>query len=200
VPSSSYAPTNIQAAMRTLSLSPHDDQWYMDTGATSHMTTNRGNLTSYFNMSNNIIVGSGQNIPVIGCGNASLPNFSHPLKLPNVLHAPKLIKNLIFVRKFTIDNDVSIEFDHFGFFVKDFHTGILLMRCKSYGDLYPVATRPPTTTLPPSTFAALSTELWHNCLGHPGATILSSLHRDNFLQCNKSRTISFVIHVLLGNK
>ncbi|GAU11418.1 hypothetical protein TSUD_344090 [Trifolium subterraneum] len=39
---SSYAPTDIQAAMHTLSLAPPDEQWYMDTGATSHMTANRG--------------------------------------------------------------------------------------------------------------------------------------------------------------
>jgi hypothetical protein len=185
----SYSPTDIQDAMHTRSLSPPDDQWYMDTGATSHMTANGGNLTSYFNMSNNIIVGSGQNIPVIGCGHASLHNSPHPLKLPNVLHAPKLIKNLISVRKFTIDNDVSVEFDPFGFSVKDFQTGQLLMRCNSSGDLYPIATRPPSTAQPPSTYAALSTELWHNRLGHPGAHILSSLHRDNFLICNKSRNI-----------
>lgn len=57
------------------------------------MTSNRGNLTSYFNMNNNIIVSGGQNIPAIGCGHASLPNSLHPLKLPNVLHEPKLIKN-----------------------------------------------------------------------------------------------------------
>ncbi|MCI08058.1 hypothetical protein A2U01_0029130, partial [Trifolium medium] len=36
--SSSYAPTDNQAAMHTFS-SP-DNQWYMDTGATSHMTAN----------------------------------------------------------------------------------------------------------------------------------------------------------------
>ncbi|MCH87473.1 hypothetical protein A2U01_0008343, partial [Trifolium medium] len=35
-----YASTNIQAAMHTLSMAPPDDQWYMDTGATSHMTAN----------------------------------------------------------------------------------------------------------------------------------------------------------------
>jgi histone deacetylase 1/2 len=150
-------------------------------------------------MSNNITVGSGQNIPIVGCGHASLPNSSHPLKLPNVLHAPKLIKNLIFVRKFTIDN-LSVEFDSFGFSVKDFQTGILLMRCNSFDDLYPIATRPPTTTLPPSTFTVLSTQLWHNRLGHPGATILRSLHRDNFLQCNKSRNNFFYNSCPLGKQ
>jgi hypothetical protein len=66
----SYASTDTEAAMHTLSLAPSDDQWYMDTGATSHMTANGGNLTSYSNMSNNIIVGSGHNIPIIGRGNA----------------------------------------------------------------------------------------------------------------------------------
>ncbi|PNY04738.1 retrovirus-related Pol polyprotein from transposon TNT 1-94 [Trifolium pratense] len=69
----SYSPTDIQTAMHTLSLSPPDDQWYMDTGATSHMTANEGQL---------------------------------------------------------------------------------LMRCNSSGDLYPVATRPPSTTQSPSTYAA----------------------------------------------
>jgi len=80
--------------MHTLSMTPPDEQWYMDTGATSHMTANRGNLTSYFNISNHIIVGSGHNISVISRGNALLTNSHTPLALKNVLHAPKLIKNL----------------------------------------------------------------------------------------------------------
>jgi hypothetical protein len=47
-----YTPTDIQVAMQTLSIAPPDEQWYMDTRATSHMTANRGNLTSYSNISN----------------------------------------------------------------------------------------------------------------------------------------------------
>ncbi|MCI98205.1 hypothetical protein A2U01_0119508, partial [Trifolium medium] len=31
---------NSQAAMHTSFISPTDDQWYMDNGATSHMTDN----------------------------------------------------------------------------------------------------------------------------------------------------------------
>jgi hypothetical protein len=68
----SYTPTDIQATMHTLSLAPPDEQWCMDMGATSHMIANRGNLRSYSNISNHIIVGSGHNIPVIGHGNALL--------------------------------------------------------------------------------------------------------------------------------
>ncbi|KAJ9551061.1 hypothetical protein OSB04_015106 [Centaurea solstitialis] len=157
--------------MHTLSVAPPDDQWYMDTGATSHMTANGGNLTSYSHMSKNqnITVGSGHYIPINGYGNASLPNLYPPLTLKNVLHAPKLIKNLVSVRKFTIDNDVSIEFDPLGFTVKDLQTGMHLMRCNSKGDLYPITSTPFIGTSPPTAFAALSPELWHNRLGHPGA-------------------------------
>lgn len=80
--------------MHTFSISPPDDQWYMDNVANSHMTGNGGNLTSYFNMSNNINVGNVHHIPVIGCGHASLPNS---LTLKNVLHVPKLIKKILFL-------------------------------------------------------------------------------------------------------
>ncbi|MCI03821.1 hypothetical protein A2U01_0024862, partial [Trifolium medium] len=38
--SSSYAPTDIRTAKHTFSISPPDDQWYMDNGATCHMTGN----------------------------------------------------------------------------------------------------------------------------------------------------------------
>ncbi|XP_021725246.1 DNA-binding protein K10-like [Chenopodium quinoa] len=37
-----YAPTDVEAALHTLSLAPPDDNWYMDTRATSHMTSNQG--------------------------------------------------------------------------------------------------------------------------------------------------------------
>jgi len=56
------------------------------------MMANRGNLMSYFNTSNNIIVRSGHNILVIGYGHASLPTSPYSFNLQNVLHAPKLIK------------------------------------------------------------------------------------------------------------
>ncbi|AES71556.1 hypothetical protein MTR_3g079230 [Medicago truncatula] len=36
----SYTPIAIQSTMHTLSRTPHDDQWYMDTGTTSHMSVN----------------------------------------------------------------------------------------------------------------------------------------------------------------
>ena len=69
-------PTDIEAAMDTLSITSPDPNWYMDTGATSHMMSTSGNLTSYFNMSNHrgITIGNGQSIPIRGYGQINLPS------------------------------------------------------------------------------------------------------------------------------
>jgi hypothetical protein len=153
------SPTNIEHALNTLNLAQPDPSWYMDTGATSHMTSSQGNLSSYFKLSKNnkIIVGNGHSVPIYGLGSTQLETPHPPFVLNNVLHAPNLIKNLVSIRKFTTDNQVSIEFDPFGFSVKDFQTGMPLMRCESQGDLYPITNHHNTNkTKHPSTFAALS--------------------------------------------
>jgi Pol polyprotein len=106
-----YAPTDITAAMHTMPLNPPDDNWYMDTGARSHMTSHPGTLSSYFYLSNNnrhIIVGSGQNIPIHGCGRTLLSSLNPPLALQNVLHAPNLIKNLISLQTSALSSSSSI--------------------------------------------------------------------------------------------
>ena len=103
--------------MHTLSLYNPDDNWYMDSGATSHMTTNPGTLTSYSSLSNHngIIVDNGSTVPIRCFDHTSLSHPNPNFRLPNVLHAPSLVKNLISVHKFTTDNHVSIEFDPYGF-------------------------------------------------------------------------------------
>lgn len=64
-------------------------------------------------VNNSVVVGNGCNVPIKGYGHTSL--HKNTLHLNNVLHVPKLVKNLISVRKFTSDNSVSIEFDPLGF-------------------------------------------------------------------------------------
>ena len=66
-------------------------------------------------LNNAIVFGNGNMILVHGHGQHSFPFSQKPLLFKNVLHAPKLIKYLTYVRKFTHDNMVSIEFDPFGF-------------------------------------------------------------------------------------
>ncbi|GKB94368.1 hypothetical protein Tco_0980505, partial [Tanacetum coccineum] len=112
-PTTSYAPTDIETAMHTMTLNPPNENWYMDTGATSHMTASPGKLWSYFNLSDSkhIIVGNGHKIPIRGYGHTTLRHSSRPLFLKNVLHAPTLIKNLVSVCRLSVDDNISLDFD-----------------------------------------------------------------------------------------
>jgi len=55
-----------------------------------------------------------------------------------VLVSPQLIKKLISVRQFSIENNCSVEFDPYGFSVKDLKTRSVIVRCNSSGPLYPL--------------------------------------------------------------
>jgi len=92
-----------------------------------------------------------------------IPTAHSPLRLNNVLVSPPLVKNLISIHTLTRDNNVSVEFDPFGFSIKDLPTHTVLLRCNNHGELYPLAPSPPealVTTAP-------TIELWHQRLGHP---------------------------------
>lgn len=106
-------------AFHTLSISPPNHQWYMDTGATSHMTSNKGNLSSYFNLGNThkITVRNSHLIPIQG---TVLSSSFLTLFLNNVLQTPRLIKNLDYALQFTINNNASVKFDPLIFVLKIF--------------------------------------------------------------------------------
>ncbi|GKE85472.1 hypothetical protein Tco_1559214, partial [Tanacetum coccineum] len=82
----------------------------------------------------------------VNTGHSILPTFSRRLHLHNVLVTPNIIKYLIFARQITRDNKCTVEFDEFGFSVKDFLTRHILLRCDASGDLYPV-TKPSPVVL-----------------------------------------------------
>nr|KAJ0188167.1 hypothetical protein LSAT_V11C900456030 [Lactuca sativa] len=179
-----YTPTNFEQALHTMTLNP-DQNWYLDTGATNHMTHSIGTLSSYINNSipNHIVIGNGFKIPINGTGHTTLSPPLPPLKINNALVAPHLIKNLLSVRRLTTDNHIAIEFDPFGFLVKDLQTKITILRCDSTGDLYLLSL--PTARTIPSTFAALSQDLWHQRLGHPGVSLLHILNKHKSISVSK---------------
>jgi len=75
--------------MHTMSLQTPDNQWYMDTGATSHTAASRGNLSSYFPLSNSnqkVIIGSGHGIPIHGTRHTQIATFHQPLITMSLFH------------------------------------------------------------------------------------------------------------------
>ena len=150
---------------------PPSNEWYFDSGATSHMTSLPHILShacsSRYPTPSSIVVGNGSVIPVTATGSTELSPF---LRLNNVLVSPQIIKNLISVRQFTTDNNCSVEFDPAGCSVKALPSRTEIVKCNRSGPLYPLR-------LPPaSSFIAKATSpLWHRRLGHPGHEALSKL-------------------------
>jgi len=164
---------------------PSSNDWYLDTGASAHMTSNAGNLTHShpLQLPNFITVSNGAQLPVSHTGSTPIPTSSHPLYLRNVLISPSLIKNLISMKQLTRDNNVSIEFDPSGFSIKDLRTQTVKLRCDSSGNLYPLRLRPHQTF---TAATPSSVELWHSRLGHPGSHVLQQVLHSFAFQCNKS--------------
>ncbi|GKC66802.1 ribonuclease H-like domain-containing protein, partial [Tanacetum coccineum] len=170
---------------------PQDPTWHMDTSASSHLNFNASNLITIFDkrLFPSVHVGDGKSIPVTNTGHSIIPSHHRPLHLHNVLVTPNIIKNLIYVRQFTRDNNCTIEFDTFGFSVKDYLTRHILLRCDSLSDLYPV-TKPSTL---PIAFLSRSASTWHQRLKHPGDQVLRSLVSSRFISCNKEKS-SHICH------
>ncbi|GJW64429.1 ribonuclease H-like domain-containing protein [Tanacetum coccineum] len=160
----------------------------MDTGASSHLADNTCILTSFSNSSiyPSVFVGNGNSILVTHTGHSFLHTSYKPLHLNHILITPNIIKKLIYVRKFTRDNDVSVEFDAYDFSVKDYQTQKILLRCDSTGDLYPVTQQPPLQT--PALLLSFSSTTWHRRLGHPGDDVIRRLESSNLILCNKSKS------------
>ncbi|GKA60476.1 hypothetical protein Tco_0759883 [Tanacetum coccineum] len=119
--------------------------WNIDTGASSHLNNSVTSLNTIFNtcIYPSISVGDGHSVPVTNTGHSILPTATKSLHLNNVLITPHIVKNLIFVHQFVRVNNCTIEFDAFGFSVKDFLMRWVLLRCDSIGDLYPVTSPSP---------------------------------------------------------
>jgi hypothetical protein len=119
---------------------PSQAGWVVDSGATSHMSSENGTVPPLIPLPSPVYVtvGNGAWVPVCFYSNMHLCLPSSNFVLKNVIRVPSLIQNLISVHQFTRDNAVSIEFDLFGFSVKDLRIRHVIIRCNSSGDLYTI--------------------------------------------------------------
>jgi hypothetical protein len=83
-------------------------------------------------------MGNGARLPITHVASSSIPTNYHSLLLRNILLSTNLVEKLIYVHMLTRDNLVSVEFDPFGFSIKDLQTKMVMLRCDSDGDLYPL--------------------------------------------------------------
>jgi histone deacetylase 1/2 len=116
-----------------------DSGWYMDTGATDHLTNHLDKLTVKENYTGNdqVHAANGHGMHIHHIGQTTIPtSSSHSLRLEGILHVPSVTRSLLSVRRFTLDNKVYIEFHPHFFLVKDRDTKTILLSGRCHGGLY----------------------------------------------------------------
>uniref|UniRef100_A0A2N9GHH1 Retrovirus-related Pol polyprotein from transposon TNT 1-94-like beta-barrel domain-containing protein n=1 Tax=Fagus sylvatica TaxID=28930 RepID=A0A2N9GHH1_FAGSY len=124
------SPPQSQAFMTTTA-SPIDQVWYLDTGATNHITSDLANITyntEDYRGPDQVRVGNGQGLQIHHIGSSILCSSSKNFFLTNILHVPQIRHNLLSLYQFAKDNNVFFEFHPSFFCVKDLFSAATLLK------------------------------------------------------------------------
>lgn len=161
------------AAFSATSATTHNDSlnWYVDSGASRHMTLHREWLederappvTSIRIADNNIL-------KVQSCGDVTIKvpdtqgNISK-IQVRNVLYVPDIGTNLISVSK-TIKSGCKIEFDEIGCQIINKQTGLKVADAIEINDMYKLNTIKEKVHAMPAAVADDDNFVWHQRMGH----------------------------------
>lgn len=138
-PHAHVATTSAQAHLASAS-TIHGPRWYMDSGASAHITSDAQNLPTCttYKGKEKVTIGNGTQLSISHVGSALVNSYNSYklLNLNHILHVPAITKNLISISQFTRDNNVLIEFSSNGCLVKDKSTKTLLQEGALKNGLY----------------------------------------------------------------
>ncbi|KAJ3701119.1 hypothetical protein LUZ61_004824 [Rhynchospora tenuis] len=175
--------------------------WYIDSGATSHITSDINNLSSYhpYEGPEAVHIANGTGLKITHKGLAYIQTGTKTLKLINVLLVPDITKNLLSVSQLLADNNVKIEFSSDSCFVKDLATNKVLLHGSLSNGLYALSQDCSTSSQQQLFLASLdSSVLWHYKLAHCSVNVLDRLRKariivskpiscNNCIGCNKAK-------------
>ena len=149
---SSLAPHNRQwHPMAHVSTSPSliSPTWFLESGASHHVTVYLNNLTFHapYDGPNDIVISDGNGLHITHSGLTSLSTTSHSFTSLNVLCVPTMKRNLIFISQFFKSNQTYVKFLPSSFHVKDLQTGAILLHGRTKDDVYEWQTKPSTSII-----------------------------------------------------
>ena len=114
-----------------------DTTWYLNSGATRHITSDGNSMTAKSDYSRNgkVSIGDGSQLSISHIGHLVV-TAPKPLKLKNILLVPSITKNLISISKFALENDVIVEFNANCCYVKDNQSKEVLLQGTLKNGLY----------------------------------------------------------------
>lgn len=171
LPTTPHANVAFQQPQDDIHNAPFTNVWFPDTGANAHATPHVDGLDNVepYTGTENLRVDDGSGLQISNTGSIYLaPSKLRSLSLNNILHVPKLRASLLYVHKFTNDNNVYFEFHPTHFLVKDRTTHQVLLSGPSTGGMYSLTTSSPVAFMS----ARASPQTWHNRLSHPHLRVL----------------------------
>jgi hypothetical protein len=117
-----------------------DINWYANSGATDHITTDLEKLTTRdkYLGHDQVHTACGSSMIIDQVGNSAIHTPSHDMSLNNILYFPKASKNLVSVHHFTRDNHTFLELHPWHFLIKDRASRKVLHHDKVEKGLYPL--------------------------------------------------------------
>ena len=173
---------DIALATSTSNANIEKREWFIDSGASKHMTFNKDGFSEYFpySQATEVYLGDDSIILAEGEGTVRIPLYINSerelkeLKLQKVLYIPKLTKNLVSVAAMTL-NGAEVYFDKERCIVLKNDKYITIGHSVN-GKLYKVNTQHEYATY---SSTALSCELWHYRLGHLNQGYVDKLAKGN---------------------
>lgn len=160
-----------------------DSNWYMDSGATDHITGELDKLTicDKYKGNDQVHTANGAGMKIEHIGHSLVHTPMRNLILKNFLHVPQATKNLVSASKLAYDNSVFVELHGKHFLVKDQATRETMLEGRRHKGLYPL----PSPSPPKAVYCvAPSFARWHSRLGHPSSPIVSKVISTNNLPCH----------------
>jgi hypothetical protein len=172
----SYQGTNTKVASSATTGYAVDTNWYVDSGASDHITSELEKLTVHdkYHGHDQVHTASGSGMKISSIGHTVLHTPHKKLNLRNILHVPSANKSLVSVHCLTTDNNASIEFHPNYFFIKDLATKKAIHQGRCKDGLYPLVSQYAGVESWKQAFGAIksSTSRWHSRLGHPSFSIV----------------------------
>jgi hypothetical protein len=171
----SYQEESSSVAVATTHSYKADSNWYSDTGATDHITSDLDRLAvrECYNGSDQVQVGNGAGLRILHTGHSLINTATRPLVLRNILHVPNIFKHLLSVHKFSHDNDVFFEYHSWHCSLKDRQSRKVLLEGRCESGLYPI--KPSDAATLDQALLCRSTSHAQCRLGHPSSQIVQSI-------------------------
>ena len=160
---------------------PEPSDWYLDTGASAHMTPDLSHLdqASNYTSKDRVVVGNDAFLPITHTDTISPILF---LELLDVLVVPHSTKNLLSISKLTSDFPLAVTFTNNFFSIQNRQTGRVVATGKRDGGLY-VLERGNSAfiSILKNKILHASYDLWHARLGHVSHSFISLLNKNGHL-------------------